>query len=129
MDDVYDFAGITKYNGVNIYVIDNVICNYGFTTTWYWDGTFNWLYLTYHIYNDEPFFVRIYDTGANVGHSVVLRGYYTYPSSITDLGIIVYMDPAVGSYAATNVANDGDFYYDSPSTSISYRMSTFLAVY
>ena len=131
VDNVYDFAGITKYNGVNIYTSDNIINNYGFSTTWYWDGYFTWIHLTNEIYNNHnPLFSAIFGTGSNIGHVVVIKGYYTYPANMgsSNIGSITYMDPATGYSAATTVATDGVFCYVSPSTSTQYQIGAFLAV-
>lgn len=127
IDDVYNFSGITKYLGANVYTAANVLENYGFSLTWYWDGSFNWYQLRTEIYaNESPFFVACSYSNSN-GHAVVLRGYYVY-QNISQVGIISYMDPVTGSYAASSVATDGDFYYVPSGSSAQYTMNTFLAV-
>ncbi|WP_458861731.1 papain-like cysteine protease family protein [Acidaminobacterium chupaoyuni] len=127
IDDVYEFSGITKYLGANIYTSAIVLEDYGFSLTWYWDGSFNWYQLRTEIYfNESPFFVSCSYSGGS-GHAVVLRGYYVY-QNISQVGIISYMDPVTGSYAASSVATDGDFYYVPSGSSTQYTMSGFLAV-
>ncbi|MEA4920300.1 MAG: papain-like cysteine protease family protein [Clostridiaceae bacterium] len=127
IDNVYNFSGITKYLGANIYTAADVLEDYGFNLTWYWNGSFNWYQLRTEIYyNESPFFVACSYSNSS-GHAVVLRGYYVY-ENISQVGIISYMDPVTGNYAASSVATDGDFYYVPSGSSSQYTMNGFLAV-
>lgn len=127
IDDVYTKAGVTKYLGADIYKAASTLESYGFTLTWRWDGSFNWYQLRTALYlNETPIYTGCtYST--TIGHAVVIRGFYVY-QNISQVGIISYMDPATGTYVASSVATDGDFYYVPSGSSAQYTMSSFLEV-
>ncbi len=96
--------------------------------TWYWDPYFYWYQYENEIYSNEaPFFAACSYNNQNNGHAIVLRGYYNYVN-ISQVGILCYMDPITGSYGASTVATDGDFYYIPMGSSTWYRLFGFLAV-
>ena len=127
IDDVYTKAGVTKYLGADIYTAESTLKSYGFTVTWRWDGSYNWYQLRTAIcLNETPIYTGCtYSTTS--GHAVVIRGFYVY-QNISQVGIISYMDPATGTYVASSVATDGDFYYVPSGSSAQYTMSSFLEV-
>lgn len=127
IDQVYTKAGVPKYNGVNIYKAAATLEDYNYTLDWYWDGGYNWYQLRTAIYFYERPIYTACTYAATSGHAVVIRGFYVY-QNISQVGIITYMDPAVGRYVSSSVATDGDFYYVPSGSSAQYTMSTFLEV-
>lgn len=127
IDNVYDKAGVTKYNGADIYVAANTLNAYGFKTTYQWRGSYNWYQLCTAIdFNHAPIYTSC-QTGDKAGHAVVIRGFYVY-QNISQVGIISYMDPATGTYVASTVETDGDFYYVASGDVQKYQMVGFLEV-
>lgn len=127
IDDVYTKAGVTKYLGADIYKAASTLESYGFALTWRWDGSFNWYQLRTAIYSNETPIYTGCTYSTTSGHAVVIRGFYVY-QNISQVGIISYMDPATGTYVASSVATDGDFYYVPSGSSAQYTMSSFLEV-
>ncbi|MCF0150030.1 MAG: hypothetical protein HUJ80_01310 [Firmicutes bacterium] len=127
IDDVYTKAGVTKYLGANIYTASNTLESYGFTVTNRWAGSYNWYQLRTAIYSNEtPVYAGCSYTQTS-GHAVVIRGFYVY-QNISQVGIISYMDPVTGTYVASSVATDGEFYYVPSGGDAQYTMSSFLEV-
>ena len=115
------------YNAANIYTAANTLGAYDFSVTWRWDGSYNWYQLRTAIYFNETPIYTACEYSSISGHVVVIRGFYVY-QNISEVGIIGYMDPATGTYAASSVATDGDFYYVPSGSSAQYTMSAFLEV-
>lgn len=127
IDQVYNFANVTKYNGATVAKSKSVLEKYRFTVKQYYDSTFNWYQLRTEIYSYEnPIFAGC-KYNATQGHAIVIRGYYVYENA-EGLGVIGYMDPATGKYAASSVSTDYKFYYISNDNGKSYRITDFLSV-
>lgn len=127
IDQVYNFANVTKYNGATVAKSKSVLEKYGFTVRQYYSDTFNWYQLRTEIYSYEsPIFAGC-KYNSSTGHAIVIRGYYVYENA-DGLGIIGYMDPATGKNAASSVSTDYKFYYVSSDNGKSYRITDFLAV-
>lgn len=127
IDQVYNFADVTKYKGATLAKCKSVLQKYGFKVTEYSQSFFNWYQLRTEIYTYEnPIFAEC-KYNNSLGHAVVVRGYYVN-SQASGIGIISYMDPSTGKYGASSVEKDYGFYYVSSANSKKYSMDCFLSV-
>ena len=131
IDKVYEAAGVPKYQGATVRVADTTLKSFGFSTNWEKYG-YTWEQMELALYgSDAPIYTtcKYYDNGNGTsnGHAVVIRGFYVY-QNISQVGIISYMDPIKGVYAASTVETDGDFKYVPPGSSKEYDMVDFVEV-
>ena len=134
INQIYNYGGITPYQGASIMTAWNVFENSPFNFTVQGElagGTTCIAFSTLKYYIDcgYPLYGAVI-YGSNEGHAVVIRGYYSYSSSSSYAGSISYMNPSTASYEASNVASSGSrpyVYTDSYGTYLG-DIADFLAV-
>ena len=130
IDDVYNFTGVTKYNGALVNDVEGFLENYSFSPEYVADSFYSWHDLRYDISEDGcPIYANCQYTMIT-GHAVVIRGFYVNQnSSATGWGSISYMDPSNGLYASSSVTSDYFYYVPRGTIGESYAMRDFLVVY
>jgi len=133
IDDVYNFTGITKYNGQTIIECSDHLDDYNLSyIEYFYMNSFNWYVLRTEIDSfDSPIMASCtYGYNSNnqpIGHMVLIRGYYSY-TNVPQLGIISYMDPATGYYGASTVGSNTDFNYAPNTGAGPFEMELFTSV-
>ncbi len=129
IDEVYDMAGIRKYNAAPLHDASYTLEKFGFNLNWGNDGGYSWLSLRNAIYyNETPIYCHI-GYSDKAAHAIVIRGYYVnLRDTSAGLGLISYMDPVDGAYCTSVVKKDCEFYYVPSSNPTEYIIDTFLEV-
>lgn len=111
IDEIYNIANVTKYKGLGISGVLDVLEAAPFYFSCepeYCGGNSCLAFETLQYYLDlgYPLFGgAVYDDSK--GHALVIRGYYNYTNTSEYAGSISYMNPFSGQYEASNVLSSG----------------------
>lgn len=116
IDEIYNIANVTKYNGADITKVWDVLeaSPFYFSCESEYAGGSSCLAfetLQYYIDQGYPLYGSVVyiegTSGFSPGHAVVVRGYYNYTNTSAYAGSISYMNPYTGQYEASNVLTSG----------------------
>ena len=131
IDNVYNVSGVEKYAPGDVDIVSYTLKIYGFEDKWYWQDSISWYELISEILLNRPFYVEcrygVTSDDSVIGHAVFLRGYLVY-RNVSQLGAISYMDPATGTYVASSVSDENEYYYVPSDKTGPYETRAFIEI-